>query len=262
MGGPHDELRFLADSDNRLAVLERLTETDALDRYDLEDTLDASRRTVVRTLGAFDRRGYLTAADTADAYVPTGYGVYLGQLVAEFEADLAAAIRLRPLLEQLEADELGFDPRHLADADLTVASDVCPYAAFDRFLEMRTEAGSVRFLAPKIERRSLNQVVRRLDDEPDFEAEVIITEPVESSMQAHQSFRAAYETMLDADRVDVYRYSETIPYMLAALDDRVAIGVSRDEQPYAIVETDEPTVVEWVRGRLDDYLAASEPIDD
>lgn len=260
MGGPSDELRFLADSDNRLALLTRLTDVDTLDRYALEDELEASRRTIVRTLNAFDRRGYLRTADTADAYHPTGYGVYLSQLFAEFETELATAIRLRPFLEQIDAAELGVDPRRLQDAELTVASEVCPYAAFDRFLEIRTEAESVRFLAPKIERRSLNQVVRRIEEEPAFEAEIIITEPVQSSMQAHRGFEEAFETMLAAEPVSVYRYTDSIPCMLADLGDRVAIGVSRNEQPYALVESEDAAVREWVHDQLDAYRDDAEPI--
>ncbi len=261
MGGPSDELRFLADSDNRLALLTQLPEVDTLDRYALEDELEASRRTIVRTLDAFDRRGYLRTADTADAYVPTSYGTYLGQLFAEFETDLAAAIRLRPFLEQIDAAEFGFDPRRLRDAELTVASEICPYAAFDRFLEIRTEAEFVRFLAPKIERRSLNQIVRRIEEEPAFEAEIIITEPVQSSMQAHQGFQDAFETMLAAEAVSVYRYTDSIPYLLAELDDRIAIGVSRNEQPYALVETEDTVIREWVRDQLTAYKDASEPLE-
>jgi len=261
MGGPSDELRFLADSDNRLALLTQLPDVDTFDRYTLEDDLDASRRTIVRTLDAFERRGYLRTADTADAYVPTSYGTYLGQLFAEFEAELAAAIRLRPFLEQIDAAEFGFDPRHLQDAKLTVASEICPYAAFDRFLKIRTEAESVRFLAPKIERRSLNQIVRRIEEEPSFNAEIIITEPVQSSMQAHQGFQDAFETMLAAEAVSVYRYADSIPCLLADLDDRIAIGVSRNDQPYALVETEDAVVREWAREQLTAYKDAAEPLE-
>lgn len=54
---PADVVRFLSQSDNRVAILAALAEDGAMDRYELESTVDATRRTVLRTLNRLAERG-------------------------------------------------------------------------------------------------------------------------------------------------------------------------------------------------------------
>ena len=63
MSNVADSLAFLSQSTNRAEVLQLLQEEDGLDRYDIEEQVEASRRTVIRALDALTEHGYVEDGD-------------------------------------------------------------------------------------------------------------------------------------------------------------------------------------------------------
>ncbi len=259
MGGPRDELRFLVHSANRFDVLQELREMTTVDRYDLETAIDASRRTIVRTLEAFERRGYLREVE-ANEYTLTAYGRYLAGILTRLQTELETAVNLRPFLQQVDADTLGFPLHRLEHAEVTVADNVCPYSAFDRFLELRAEATTVRMLIQKIERRSIDQLIEQSCD-PEFQAEILITDTVYDTVRSHPAYETDCQAIGNAENIDVFLYEDSAPLMLASLDQQAVIGVSSGERPYALLETTDEKIRQWVNEQLDTYKTQSTQVD-
>lgn len=120
MAGAEDELEFLLRSRNRTELLLALEETQPLDRYDLEQQLDASRRTVTRALGTLSERGYIRETDRR--YSLTVFGASVAASYRDCRQQVELASKYRPLLEHLDTRVLDVDPELLDGAELTAAA--------------------------------------------------------------------------------------------------------------------------------------------
>lgn len=249
MRGVPDDLTFLFQSESRLPVLLDVAEDAPLDRYDLEERLDVSRRTVIRTLEALADRGYVTEAETG--FTATA----LGNAVADASADLIDSMhdfdRLAPFLQRVPADALDLDPALLADAEVVTSSDATPYAALDRVLQLRAESETIRELSTIAERKSLAQMADRVERGDPFDVEVVVAESVLQSAASNPAYGPLQDRLLGAENVEI-RVHDDVPMLLAVLDgERVALGVSEQRLPAVCVVSDHPEVVEWAEATYD-----------
>lgn len=255
----HEMIDFLRRSENRLDLLSALSREQPLDRDALEARLDSSRRTVVRTINKLEERNHIHA--TSEGYRLTGFGEVTIQTYEAYEKRARLAERFRPFLTNVDSDLLEFDLCALQDAELLVADEASPFALLDRALELRRCSTHVRELAPAIQKRSIEQLVERVERDEDLTFQVILTAKTVEAAQSHPDYDLSYPVLAEAENVDHYVYSGQFPFFVAVLDDTVLLGATADDEPYAMIESQHPTVREWAEETLDEFRGDAVPME-
>lgn len=253
-----DTLRFLAQSDNRPATLAALRAAGPLDRDGIEARLDASRRTVIRTVEALTDEGYVE--QVGERYRLTALGATVYDAYEQLVDDVTVADRLEPLLANVPNEVFDLDPRLLSDAELVVATEGSPYALLDRSLTLRRGARRVREIAPMTEKRSIEQLADRIRAGEDFEFEAILSAATLEASRSNPEYADAFETTAASDAVDVAVYPEPVELFLCVADDTVAVGASKDDRPHAMVVTSNPRVREWAIDTFEAHWDRADPV--
>lgn len=254
-----EELEFLFRSDTRAKLLATLQGEQPLDRYELENRLEPSRRTITRTLNKLEDRNYIH--ESADGYRLTALGEAEIETYQEYEKRVRLATTYRPVLGNVDAEALDLDVEYLEDAELVVADETTPYAPLDRTLELRAEATRIREMAPAVEKRSIEQLTERVERDDEFTFEVIL--PVETAKQAASSpaYATAHEVTRTADCVEQYVYSGEFPFFVGVMDETALLGSTVGGDPYAVVESEREELREWAERKIDEFRHQSTPID-
>lgn len=255
MGDVAEPLTFLSQSQNRVDVLRLLEREGALDRYTIESRVEASRRTVIRALDALTEHGYVEACE--EEYRLTAFGSALADSYQSFVADAAIAESLHPLLAHVPDDTFDLDPRHLEDAEVIVATEGSPYATLDRMLALRQDAQQIRELASIIEKKSVDQLARRIQEES-ISAEIVLSDAAVAAGNDHPEYRESQQQILESERVDLRVHPDELPFLLCIADDTVAIGAIKNTTPFALVVSSEPAVTQWAEQTFERYRDQSE----
>jgi predicted transcriptional regulator len=256
----HDAgIEYLLRSDNRTALLLALEQDQPLDRYEIEDRLSASRRTVTRVLGELTEQGHIR--ESAAGYRLTTFGAIVADAYRQCRERTDIARRYRPLLANVDSETTDFEPEYLEGADLTVATDVNPYAPRDRMLELRQSASWVRAVMPVIEKRSIEQLADRVDSGDTLRFEVVIPADLYEMSQSHPEYGEPFRTAAAADSIEKFVYPGPITTLYAVTDDIAVLGASVDGEPHALVESANPELREWVIRRIDAYQDEAVPLD-
>lgn len=250
----HDELRFLSQSENRVEILSILQERET-DRYTIEERVNASRRTVIRTLDALIDQGYVTENDGEYSHTFLGAAIY--RSYREFASNVSVIQELRPFFTHLDADVCPVEPQSFVDAELLVATEGSPYALLDRTLAIRQSAGEIRELAPIVERKSVAQLAERLRNDDTVSVEVVLSKQALEAGVTHPEYRDDHETVARSDRVEL-RVAPELPLLLCIADGTVAIGVRKNEKPHALLVSENDRVIEWAERTFERYRRRSE----
>lgn len=253
-----DTLRFLAQSEHRPETLGAIRASGPLDRDEIEAQLDATRRTVVRTVEALTDEGYVE--QVGERYRLTALGAAVYDAYEQLADDVALTDRLEPLLANVSEETFDLDPRLLADAELVVATEASPYALLDRTLTIRRDARHVREIAPMTEKRSIEQLADRIRQGEDFEFEAVLSAATLEASRSNPEYADAFETTAASDAVDVAVYPEQVGLFLCVADDTVAVGVSKEDRPHAMAVTDAPAVREWAIDTFEDHWDRADPV--
>lgn len=256
---PLDDLAFLSRSNNRIAAL-RVLEREDLTRRELRDATGVSRPTLGRVLQGFEERGWVTNNGTGNGH---DYSLTpLGRVIVEEFTDVMDTVetvqQLRELAPRIPFDELGLDPRDLADAQITTPSPTDATAHTRREREVLERTTRILFLCnqaqPETVERYRNWVV-----EGDRELEAIISGAAIDAAMANEAMAAALDDMITADGVTIHRYEGSMSAMLGLFGE-VASIVPLDDSgvPCAFVESTDETVRSAVADALERYRERSE----
>lgn len=253
-------LELLARSDNRSELLLALDADAPLDRYDLEERLGASRRTVTRALNTLEDRGYIRTEE--GGYGLTALGAGLARAYRRYRETASVAARFEPLLREAGATELDFDVEWLRGADLTLATESSPFALLDRSLELRAGASTIREVAPSVEGKSVTQLADRIRAGEDIDVEVVLPVGALEAARSHPDYADEHAVVAESDAVDVYIHPEPVRLFLAVLDETVAVGTAVDGEPTALAVSEDPDLRAWADRRIDEYRAAAIPAEE
>jgi len=253
-----DTLAFLSQSRNRAEVLQLFQDNEQLDRYEIEEQVEASRRTVIRTLDALTEHGYVE--DNNDKYRLTAFGSVLADSYQAFAEEAELAHEFAPFLTHLPDGVFDRDLRCLKDAELITATEGSPYAVLDRTLTIRRQASEIRELSPIIEQKSLAQLAQRIRDGEPVSVEVVLSESALEASEIHPDYQDDQQLVTQADQTDLYLASTEIPFLLCIADDTVAIGVTNDMKPHALVVSTNADVKQWAEQTYDAYQEHVQPI--
>jgi predicted transcriptional regulator len=253
-----EEIEFLARSANRVRVLDRLAEGGAT-RRELESATDASQPTLGRVLRDLQDRRWVDHDGIRYEATATG------RLVSEAFSALAETVRceltLRPVIEWLPAEELGFDLARLADATITTPSQTRPGAPVRRLVDLLRGASEVRIFSHALNEQSLD-VIRRRTSEGSQSFEGVVSADAISAMATDDELRGKLARLVAADDAAIRRADEAIPLAVTIADDVVHLLIRDDEGLLrASIDTDDEAVRSWARERYDQYRDRSTPLD-
>jgi predicted transcriptional regulator len=258
MTGQTEELEFLLRSENRTELLAALAAEGPLDRYDLEEALGTSRRTVSRTLKKLETRNYISETDGGHRL--TAFGAAVFETYREYTRRIDTAERLRPFLGNIDGEALDIELSALQGAKLTLADDASPYAPMDRTLELRARSSRIREIAPSVEKRSIEQLTERIERGDDATFEIVLTADAAQAAQSKPEYEKAHRITQGADNVDQFVYRGEFPFFLGVLDETVAIGAVVDGSPFALIESRDERLREWAEQKIDQFRSEAVPM--
>lgn len=258
---PLDDIAFLSRSNNRIAVLRELAR-DEQTRRELREATNVSRPTLGRVLEGFEERGWVANNGSGNGH--EYFLTPLGRVIVEEFTDMMTTVetvqKLRELAPRIPFDELGLDPRDLADARITTPSSTDATAHARREVELLAETNRIQFLCNQAQ----PETIKRYRDwivESDGRLEAIITGDAIDAAMADEEMSMYLQDMIAADDLTINRYEGDVSVMIGLLDD-VASIVPLDDSgvPCAFVESDDETVRSAVSDTLERYRDRAEPI--
>ncbi|MFC4448986.1 helix-turn-helix transcriptional regulator [Halorussus aquaticus] len=253
-----EEIEFLALSPNRVEVL-RLLAADRRTRSDLAAATGASQATLGRILGDFEERSWIRREDGEYAATATG------RLVAEGFTDLLEILEiegdLRDIVRYLPTHAMDFDLRRLADATITVPSQMRPNAPVQRVLDLLGDAEEVRAFSHAFNEQSLG-LIRDRTVAGDATFRGVLSRNAIDALADDSGLREQFASLLDADGAEIRVREEGIPLAVTVADDAVHL-LLRDENGVlqASVDTDDRAVRSWAQDTLDHYWRTATPLD-
>ena len=258
---PLDDIAFLSRSNNRIAVLRELARDEGT-RRELRDATGVSRPTLGRVLEGFEERGWVTNNGSGNGH---DYSLSpLGRVIVEEFTDMMTTVetvqQLRELASRIPFNELGLDPRDLADARITTPSPTDATAHTRRERELLARTSRIRFLCNQAQPETVERY-RNWAVDGDREFEAIISGDAIDAATADEAMAADLADMCTAGGVTLHRYEGPVSAVYGLFED-VASVVPLDDSgvPIAFVESESETVRAAVSNVLDRYRERAEPV--
>lgn len=254
---PIEEVQFLVRSDSRVRLVNHLLESGPATRQELQEGIDASKRTVARSLQSLEERGWIKNEDSG--YRLTQVGTVLTE---SFVTTLDTFRRAEELGEFLRWFPSEFDsPDFLAVSDATISSrsEADPYAPVRKQSEILRTASELRILLPSVDLEGTKVIAEQITD-GNLDAETVVSPEVEETMES-ADFAPLIREMTNTGRSDIYVSRDELPiYLGLAGDGRVQIGVEDDEGfPRSLFETADERVREWGEELYRSYRERARP---
>lgn len=253
MGRAVRELRFVTQSENRATALDIASIDTPIDRRELESRLDASHRTVIRVVNSLEERGYLRETDGGLRLTP--FGAHIAERLDGTIEATETALEFGPLLRNAPPALREVPLESLSGAELLVATDADPFSILDRVLSLRAEATRIREVAPGVQKESIDQLAERVRRGDDVDVEAVISRHASDVAAERADYRDGHASTVESDAVDIYVHPDRLSFFAGIMDDRAAVAVSKDGQPYALVESDDPDLRAAVASIYETYRA-------
>lgn len=253
-----DDIAFLANSANRLAVLDSLAEGEH-SRHVLAEQIGMSRVTVARILDDFEDRRWITQRGQLAHITP------LGAWVAEEFGGLcemmASERRLRPVLPWFPPEGFGFHVSRLDDASITLVSSADATAPIDRLVQQLEATDHVECFSFAITGQFLRAcwefVVER-----NHSLEWVFTTDVLDVLTTNDVMRAQSREMLESGRATFHHYDGTIPYVVIVTRETVNLRLADDAgAPSALIQSDDEEVRAWAESTFATYKDGGSRLD-
>lgn len=252
-----DDIAFLANSENRVAVFEALYDAPR-SRDELRDEIDASRVTIARILRELEERDWIE--QTSQEYAVTPSGRWLCAEFTDLIDEVKAEHRLREVLRWFPSDLLTFDVRCLRNAEIILLDGSDSMALTRRIIEFHRSGDRVRGIA----RESAPIFIENqweLTVQGDTRVELVITPDIVDSIENHSPTARYFRDMLDDENAR-YFVHEDIPISVGIVNGSVGINLA-DEQGLLKggLKTDDETVYEWAVGLFETYREKATPVE-
>lgn len=250
-----DAARFLADSPDRLALLERLREG-AAGPATLAADLGVARRSVQRNLAAFADRGWV---ERGDGYRLTTVGDLVARTHADYLARLDRIETFTPLLRHLDPADAPA-PELLRGAELVVSSPENPQAPVSAYVDhlKEFEGDRVGMCSPVLSRifheAHASLALRGVH------TDLVLSKS--TAARARELNPLEFEAVLRVGVLDLYAHPGPVPFGLTVGDDRVLLGAYDDEGHLeACLASADPDLVAWGDARFEAYRERSERVE-
>lgn len=237
-----DAIDFLANSENRVRVLETLA-SDPQSRADLHERTGIHKVTLGRILGDLQEHRWIRRS--GEEFEVTTFGEQVIEQFTVLMEVMECGQRLDELIEWLPSEVVSFDLRCLEEATI-VRRDRHDIAVLERELvESYASAESIRVLSYQVSPTILDPF-RELAVEKGGTVEAVVTPALLETLAAHSEMRQSSVEIVDSEKASVF-VSDEIPVQVAILDDTAVVLVlaDADDTLQAVLRTDDSTVREW-----------------
>lgn len=256
MSGALDEIAFLANSENRVAVFEALVEVPH-SRDELLDDIDASRVTITRVLRELEDRDWI--AGTGQEYVATPLGEWVCEEFVQLVEVLETETRLREPLRWFPSELLTFDVRCLRDAEVVVLDPSDATAVVRRIIEFHRSSDHVRGLT-RVTAPVLVENYWQLTVDGDTRLENVITPGVLGVIVDHPPSARRVCEMLHQENVSLSVHEE-VPFSLEIVDGAVSIDLTDEAGGIkGRLVSEDDTVRAWAVDLFERYHEESRPV--
>lgn len=219
-----DDIAFLANSENRVAVFETLVDAPR-SHGEVRDQVDASRVTITRILRELEARDWI--ARSGQEYVVTPLGDWVYDEFTDLIDEMKAEQRLREPLQWLEYDLLTFDVDRLRDAEIILLDGSDTTAIVRRILEFHRSGDQIRAVA-RAAAPIFIENQWELTVHGDTQLELVITPEALDVIRDHSTAVQQFHDMLEDENARWFVY-EDIPISVGIVDGAVGINLT-DEQ--------------------------------
>ena len=253
---PLDDIAYLARSEHRVPTLVALTERPR-SRSELCELAGVSSSTVRRTLGEFEDRTWIR--NEGYQYVATS----LGAAIAVWMEDLIERVenerKLRDVWHWLPDSVCEFPIGTWEELNVTVADPDAPYRPVDRFELLLQKATKVRYLRSEIALMDpcFDVLRHRIHDGADI---TVISRP-SCNEYFYSNYSESDKKMLQRDNFTVLEHDDLPSYGIGVLDEHAIITCHEQESGtvQALVDTDVPSVHQWVQSTYESYTSDARP---
>lgn len=252
------EVEFLARSANRVTVLQQL----ARGRYtrgELGDVTNASQATLGRILDDFLDRSWIRHDD--GEYIATATGRLVADSMTDLLNSLETEAKLREIIDYLPTHAMDFDLEHLADATITVPTEMRPSAPLKEVLAVMEDAAHLRVFSHAFNDQSIDIVERRVQaGEQTFEG--VFAESAIAAIAKTEALWNRFKSLAAAPDASVRVRTDGVP-LAATIADGTVVFLLRDGRGLvqaSLASTDE-RVHEWAVETHDHYWRTAVPFD-
>lgn len=251
MSDSFDHVAFLSRSETRFRLLAHLAARGPATRRELREELETSQSTVVRSVQALARRGWVE--DGGGEVRATGTGALVADAYGELLDAVDETTDLAPFLRWFPHDEFGPSLSELHGAAVTTSSQGDPYAPARKQTELVRTADHVRTALPSIDLAG-SRVVHERVVAGDLGGEVVVGPDLGETIRQGE-FARLFRENIRTDRLFVTVSDVELPFYLG-LDggETVQLGVEDDDGiPQALLETDGDPVRAWAEETFREY---------
>lgn len=253
MDDPLDDVAFLARSENRIALLEALSDERSHSRDELMATVEVSRPTLARILDDLERRAWITQHGQ-DSRI-TSLGAWVLEEFTDLLDTMDTAEQLRDVTRWFPAEDTDFDVvRRLRDAEIVFATESDPMAPIRRSGEQVRTGTRLRFLTTQVTVSYL-VTVRESVVENDLTVDGVVTPDVFETLTDDADMAVICTDLYDSEHVTLFVTVDRPP-ILQLVDGDVGIGlIDAASTPRGLVLTDDRVVLEWAEEIFESYRA-------
>lgn len=258
MNSPADEIAFLANSENRVAVIQNLTDGPH-SRHVIAEKTDVSRVTLGRILDELEARQWITQrGQVCDI---TTLGAWVIEEFTEFSEMMEAEQRLRNVYRWFPEEGYGFHISCLADAEITLVSRAHASAPISRLVHQFEIGGLVRAFSFAITSQFLDACWRHVMDGR-VRWEWVFTSEVLDVLRNSPEMASQSKEMLESGRAEYRLYGDEIPYVVIVSDELVNLRLAdEDGAATALIQTEDEEVRTWTESTFEEYWSDATPVE-
>lgn len=254
-----EDIQFLANSMNRIQVLDALTSGTAT-RRELQEATGTPRSTAARVLEEGETRGWINSNGSRYRITPEGEA-----MISTFTTYMEATEGIQHLgraIDWLPEPARALDFRYFRDANITTPSEGNPTAAFDRGMELIRTADQYHGLT----QNSLPEYMKTISNrvrQGDLAFQGVIEADFIEILHDEPGRAAHWHDVAD----QMWLYDGQIPINMHIVDDSVLIWLcdkneaGDDVVMKGLLESDHPAVVSWAESLYWEYRDEAEPLD-
>ncbi len=250
MSSAADDVAFLANSENRQAVLHSLTDGPH-SRHVLTEETGVARVTLARILDDLEDRRWITQRGQVSEITPLGAWV-----IEEFAAlceTLSAERALRSVAQWFPEEGYGFHISRLAGAEVTPVSRADASAPITKLVRQFEVGGRVRAFSFAITSQFLEACWRHVAD-GSVRWEWVFTTGVLEVLRANPEMARQSREMLESGRAEYYHHEGDIPHVVIVSEALVNLRLADDDgAATALVQSDDEAVRSWAAATFDAY---------
>lgn len=257
MSSTVDDIAFLANSENRVAVLRSLLDGPH-SRHVIAEKTDITRVTLGRILDELEDRQWITQRGQVCTITMTGEWVI--EEFTDFSEMMEAEHRLRKVVRWLPEEGYGFHISCLADAELSLVTRADASVPISRLVRQFDVGGTIRAFSFAITSQFLEACWRHVMD-GDVKWEWVFTSAVLDVLRDTPEMTRWSREMLETGRAEYRHYQSDIPYVVIISDERVNLRLAdEDGAATALIQSDHDDVRTWAGDTFEEYWRQGEPV--